>query len=46
MKFPVYAGLAAMFHSWVTNSISVEEMKYLDSLNMHVPCQNNVVVGQ
>ena len=46
MTFPISAGLTAMFYSCVTNNSSVEELKYLDSLNMHVPCQNNVVVGQ
>lgn len=45
MKFPISAGLTTLFYSCVTNGSSVEEMKSLDSLNMHVPCQNNVVVG-
>lgn len=46
MKFPISVGLTAIFYSCVTNSSSAEEVKYLDSLNMHVPCQSNVVVGQ
>jgi len=46
MEFPISVLLTAIFYSCITNSSSVEEVKYLDSLNMHVPCQNNVVVGQ